>query len=135
MGRAFTYEKETNGVVVRVTPKFLDDESSPREFRYMWAYMIEIENQNDHPVQLLTRYWKIMDRNGGIQEVQGEGVVGQTPVIEPGKSFEYSSGAPLPAPSGVMQGHYIFSNGCGEDMTVSVPTFSLDSPYESSSPN
>jgi ApaG protein len=135
MGQAFTYEKETNGVTIRVTPRFLDDESSPRESRYVWAYAIEIQNHNDHPVQLLTRHWRILDRNGGVQEVDGEGVVGQTPVIEPGESFEYSSGAPLPAPSGVMQGHYTFSNGCGEDMSVPIPTFSLDSPYESSQPN
>lgn len=135
MSHAYTYEQETNGVIVRVTPRFLDAESSPKDHRYVWAYAVEIENQNDHAVQLLTRYWKILDRNGGVQVVEGEGVVGQTPVIEPGKRFEYSSGAPLSAPSGIMQGKYTFSNGAGEDILVNIPTFSLDSPYDASKPN
>ncbi len=135
MVREFKYEQETNGVIVKVTPRFLDAESSPSEYRFVWAYDIEITNQNDHPVQLLSRYWKILDRNGGIQEVEGEGVVGQTPVIEPGETYSYASGAPLTAPSGVMHGRYTFSNGCGEDMIVQIPTFSLDSPYESARPN
>ncbi len=135
MSQAQTYELETNGVIVRVTPRFLDAESSPQEHRYVWAYAIEIENLNDHPVQLLARNWKISDRNGGLQEVEGEGVVGQTPTIEPGKTFQYSSGAPLTAPSGIMRGQFTFSNGCGEDMFVDIPAFSLDSPYDSSRPN
>lgn len=129
------YERETHGVIVRVTPHFMDEESAPSENKYFWAYQIEIENTNDHSVQLLTRHWRITDRNGRIQEVTGDGVIGQTPVIEPGETFEYTSGAPLAAPSGVMVGSYGLSNGCGEELTIAIPAFSLDSPYESARPN
>ena len=129
------YECTTNGVTVRVSPRFLDDESQPAEYKFLWAYTVEIENNNAFPVQLLTRYWKITDRNGRIQEVSGRGVVGQEPVIEAGEAFHYTSGAPLSAPSGVMQGVYGLSNMNGEDMDIHIPAFSLDSPYERARPN
>ena len=128
------YEKKTQDMIIRVRPRFIEDESAPVEHRYVWAYTIQIENAGTRTVQLLTRHWKITDRAGRVQEVHGEGVVGQTPVLEPGDTFEYTSGAPLSEPSGVMEGAYGLSDGEG-DFTVDIPAFSLDSPYDSARPN
>lgn len=123
------YEQETSGLVVRVAPEFVAEHSAPQEGRFVWAYTIEIENQGEEAVQLLSRYWRITDENGIIQEVRGEGVIGQQPVIAPGASFRYSSAAPLAAPSGIMLGAYSMVRADGERFEIAVPPFSLDSPY------
>jgi ApaG protein len=123
------YEQETSGLVVRVAPQFILEQSAPDERRFVWAYTIEIENRGDEPVQLLSRYWRITDENGLTQEVHGEGVIGQQPVIAPGASFRYTSAAPLAAPSGMMQGAYSMARADGERFEVAVPAFVLDSPY------
>ncbi len=125
------YEQETAGMVVRVEPQFLPEESRPEDSRFVWAYTIEIENRRPDAVQLMSRYWRITDENGATQEVRGDGVIGQQPVIEPGKSFRYSSAAPLAAPSGVMMGAYSMQRGNGEAFDISVPLFALESPNNS----
>jgi ApaG protein len=125
------YEQETAGMVVRVAPQFLPDESRPEDNRFVWAYTIEIENRRPDAVQLMSRYWRITDENGATQEVRGEGVIGQQPVIEPGQSFRYSSAAPLSAPSGVMMGAYSMQRDNGEAFDINVPLFALDSPHGS----
>ena len=122
------YEQETAGMVVRVEPQFLPEESRPEDSRFVWAYTIEIENRRPDAVQLMSRYWRITDENGATQEVRGDGVIGQQPVIEPGQSFRYSSAAPLAAPSGVMMGAYSMQRGNGEAFDISVPLFALESP-------
>jgi ApaG protein len=124
------YESETHGVVVRVAPSFLEAESSPAEHRYIWAYRVEIENRGTRTLQLMTRHWQITDRDGHVQEVNGVGVVGQTPILKPGETFEYTSGAPLSAPSGMMQGAYRLADESGETLDVRIPLFALDSPYD-----
>jgi ApaG protein len=125
------YEQETAGVMVRVEPQFLAEESEPDENRFVWAYTIEIENRSPEAVQLVSRTWRITDANGVTQEVQGQGVVGQQPVIEPGESFRYTSAAPLAAPSGVMMGAYsMLRVDGGEAFDIAVPAFALDSPHE-----
>lgn len=124
------YEQETAGMVVRVEPNFLPEESKPDESRFVWAYTIEIENRTGGPVQLLSRFWRITDENGVTQEVRGEGVIGQQPVIAPGSSFRYTSAAPLGAPSGVMMGAYSMQRTSnGEAFDIAVPLFALDSPH------
>ncbi|MGD9979795.1 MAG: Co2+/Mg2+ efflux protein ApaG [Hyphomonadaceae bacterium] len=123
------YEQETAGMIVRVAPQFLPEESRPEDNRFVWSYTIEIENRRPDPVQLMSRYWRITDENGATQEVRGEGVIGQQPVIEPGQSFRYSSAAPLAAPSGVMMGVYSMQRGNGEAFDINVPLFALDSPH------
>jgi ApaG protein len=125
------YEQETSGVMVRVEPQFLPDESSPDEGRYVWAYTIEIENRSPESVQLVSRFWKITDENGLTQEVRGAGVIGQQPTIPPGESFRYTSAAPLAAPSGVMSGAYSMQRENGEAFDIAVPLFALDSPHVS----
>ena len=123
------YEAVTGAIRVRAMPSYLDDQSSPEERYYFWAYTIEIENHGSEPVQLRSRYWRITDANGQVQEVRGIGVVGEEPHIEPGHTFTYTSGAPLPTPSGIMQGSYQMIDNEGEMFDVEIPAFSLDSPY------
>lgn len=133
--RGIAYEAETDGVVVRVIPAFLEEESSPEENRFIWAYHVEIENRGKHTLQLMTRHWHITDREGRVQEVNGSGVVGQNPVLRPGARFEYTSGCPLNAPSGMMRGTYRLEDESGEMLEARIPLFALDSPYDKSQPN
>jgi ApaG protein len=112
-----------------VKPAFLEEQSQPDEGYYVWAYTITIENQSEETVTLKTRYWRITDGKGQVQEVRGAGVVGEQPTLKPGDSFEYTSGAPLPTPSGFMVGSYQMETAQGEPINVEIPAFSLDSPY------
>ena len=123
------YEKTTAKVRVRVRPEYLADHSEPARGRYFWAYHIEIANHGEHTVQLLSRYWRITDALGRAEEVRGPGVVGKQPVLKPGESFTYSSGAPLPTASGFMVGRYQMARDTGERFEIDVPAFSLDSPW------
>ena len=123
------YRTTTHDIEVQVTPRFLSERSSPENGYYFWAYTIEITNRGTATVQLKTRLWKITDANGRLQEVKGAGVVGETPTLEPGKSFEYTSGVPLPTPSGFMRGSYGMITDNGERFDIEVPAFSLDSSF------
>ena len=100
------YEAVTRDIRVRVTPQYLEEESSPDEGHFFWAYTIEITNEGSETVQLRSRHWRITDADGRTEEVRGPGVVGETPVLEPGASFRYTSGCPLATPSGIMVGSY-----------------------------
>lgn len=113
-----------------VTPRFLPERSSAAEGQYFWAYTIEIANLGPEPVQLESRYWRITDALGRLQEVRGAGVVGEQPILQPGQSFEYTSGVPLNTPSGFMVGHYVMIGAKGERFEIEIPAFSLDSPTE-----
>lgn len=124
------YECVTRGIRVSVRPYYLDDQSDPEEPRYVWAYTVRIDNESSDVVQLRTRYWRITDAMGLTDEVRGDGVVGEQPVIRPGEGFEYTSGAPLTTPSGLMVGQYGMSTVGGEAFDVDIPAFSLDSPHE-----
>ncbi|HEC00601.1 MAG TPA: Co2+/Mg2+ efflux protein ApaG [Sphingomonadales bacterium] len=125
------YEATTEGVRISVQPFYLEDESNPEEGRYFWAYQVQIENVGVETLQLKSRYWRITDSTGRIEEVRGEGVVGEQPVIEPGFAFEYTSGAPLSTTSGFMTGHYKMYKKDGSSFEAEIPAFSLDSPHES----
>ena len=103
------YEAVTRGIRIRVTPQYLEDQSSPEESEFFWAYTIDIANESDETVQLRSRVWQITDGAGHTQEVRGPGVVGETPVIQPGASFSYTSGCPLRTPSGIMVGCQLWS--------------------------
>ena len=117
-------------VEVSVTPHYLADRSSPESGEYFWAYTIEITNRGTETVQLRTRHWRITDGMGRRQEVRGAGVVGKQPVLKPGDSFEYTSGVPLPTPSGFMTGTYGMVTEAGEPFDIDIPAFSLDLPQE-----
>ncbi|SLN25682.1 Co2+/Mg2+ efflux protein ApaG [Oceanibacterium hippocampi] len=127
-----TYDKETRHIRVCVRPVFLEDQSEPDDDYYVWAYQVRIENNGTETVTLLNRHWKITDARGQVQEVRGAGVVGEQPILEPGGSFEYTSGTPLSTPSGIMVGAYEMTNAVGEVFEVAIPAFSLDSPHEGS---
>jgi ApaG protein len=124
------YERQTGPIHVAVTPAYLDDQSDPDEDRYVWAYTITIENRGTEPVQLISRYWNIVDGTGRVQELRGPGVIGAQPVIGPGESFEYTSGCPLETASGMMSGRYQMRAASGEDFEAEIPVFLLESPYE-----
>ena len=124
------YREVTRKIEVTVTPEFLADRSAPRENYFFWAYTIEIANRGAEAVQLKSRHWRITDAHGRMQEVRGPGVVGEEPVLEPGESFEYTSGVPLPTPSGFMVGTYGMVSAGGEAFEIAIPAFSLDGPTE-----
>ena len=121
------YRAVTRKIEVTVTPRFVPERSSPSNGYYFWAYTINITNLGSETVQLKTRHWRITDATGRLQEVKGPGVVGEEPTFGPGESFEYTSGVPLPTPSGFMSGIYGMVTRSGEQFDVDVPTFSLDS--------
>jgi ApaG protein len=120
------YRTVTHAIEVTVTPRYLPERSSPDNGYYFWAYTIEITNRGTETVQLKTRHWKITDAHGRLQEVRGAGVVGEQPVLKPGESFEYTSGVPLPTPSGFMRGTYGMVTTDGRSFDIEIPAFSLD---------
>jgi ApaG protein len=123
------YESVTRGIRIRVTPQYLEDQSSPDESEFFWAYTIDIANESEETVQLRSRVWRITDGHGQTEEVRGPGVVGETPTIRPGTSFTYTSGCPLRTPSGIMVGSYQMADANGQLFDVAIPAFSLDSPF------
>ena len=122
------YSATTNSINVKVEPRYMADRSDPAEKRFFWAYTVEIANSGAASVQILARHWIITDQNGRREDVRGIGVVGEQPVIEPGSSFTYTSGCPLPTPSGTMVGTYQAIDSAGQTFTVDIPAFSLDVP-------
>jgi len=126
------YAQTTEQITVTVDPIFLDDESDPDAGMFFWSYHVVIENNGTETVQLLSRYWRITNALGALQEVRGDGVVGEQPVLEPGQSFEYTSGTPLSTSSGIMGGNYQMISSGGKNFDINIPTFSLDSPYQGS---
>lgn len=123
------YKSVTKGIRVRVEPEYLEDQSSPDEGYFFWSYTVEISNDTEIAVELRSRLWQITDAQGYREEVRGPGVVGQTPRIEPGETFTYTSGCPLRTPSGIMVGSYQMVDSEGQMFDVSIPAFSLDSPF------
>jgi ApaG protein len=125
------FSETTRDVRVSVRAFYLADQSKPSESHFAWAYRVTIENGGSHTVQLLRRSWEITDGAGRVQHVHGPGVVGEQPVLEPGESFEYTSGTPLATPSGFMRGTYhMIETVSGEAFDVAIPAFSLDSPHQ-----
>jgi len=133
MAKPEGYTQTTRGVRVTVRAFYLEDQSQPDQGHHVWAYRVGIENTGTETVQLLRRTWLITDGLGRTQQVHGAGVVGEQPVLEPGESFEYTSGTPLPTPSGFMRGTYhMVVTSSGEPFDVAIPAFSLDSPHQPS---
>jgi ApaG protein len=121
----------TQGVQVTVTTNYLPDYSSPGQQHFVFAYKISIQNNSEFTVKLLRRYWQIFDSNGTVREVEGEGVVGQQPVLEPGESHQYVSGCNLKTGIGKMTGNYTMERLVdGKQFTVNIPEFVLIVPYK-----
>ncbi len=124
------YRAVTRNIEVTVTPRFVSERSSPANGYFFWAYTINIKNLGGETVQLKTRHWRIIDAAGKEQEVNGPGVVGEEPLLKPGQSFEYTSGVPLPTPSGFMHGTYgMITVDQQANFDIEIPAFSLDSAY------
>lgn len=117
----------TGGITVRVAPRFLPDQSDAEAPRFVWSYHVRVENHALETVQLRARSWLITDGDGNVEAIEGPGVIGQQPFIEPGGAFDYVSGCPLATPSGTMQGHYRMTCESGS-FDVVIPLFSLRLP-------
>ena len=122
------YRALTRDIEVVVEPFYLEEQSDPDDDRYVWGSRVVISSNSDIAVRPLTGYWNTRAQNGQIDEVSGPGVVGEQPRLQPGDTYEYSSGCPLDTPSGLMFGHYQMETDEGEMFDVEIPAFSLDSP-------
>lgn len=122
------YRSMTRNIEVAVEPFFLEEHSEPADERYVWGYRITIANHSDGPIKLLGRYWRITDAGGRVEEVRGAGVVGEQPELQPGDSYQYTSGCPLRTPSGFMVGTYTIKAGDNDVFEIDIPAFSLDLP-------
>jgi ApaG protein len=112
-------------LVVRAAVSYLPERSDPAGERWFWSYHVRIENRGDAPVQLLARRWDITDARGAVHVVEGDGVIGQQPVIEPGGAYDYVSGCPLTTAYGQMVGRYIMRDAEGAHFSIAVPTLPL----------
>jgi ApaG protein len=116
------------GLIVRVAVNFLPEQSRIEAGKWFWVYHIRIENESNQTVQLLTRHWRITDGRGAVNLVDGDGVVGEQPVLQPGQSHDYVSGCPLMTPTGSMEGHYSFRGEDGSMIKAAIPFFPLSAP-------
>jgi len=128
----FPFAATTGPISVRVSVSYLPEQSHPALGRWFWAYHVRIENEGDVAAQLISRHWRISDGHGQVSEVEGEGVVGEQPLIAPGGSFDYVSGCPLATPEGAMVGSYMMAMGDGSQMLVAIPQFPLVAPATAS---
>lgn len=128
MAVMFPHVATTGEYKVRVAVSYLADQSAPASGRWFWSYHIRIENHSSRSVRLLTRHWLIRDGRGAMHEVRGEGVVGETPLIAAGGSFDYVSGCPLSTPTGGMEGSFQMIDERGMRLDIAIPPFKLIGP-------
>ena len=128
MKQLFQHAAITEGITVRVAVNFLPEQSRPQDGKWFWVYHIRIENASHEPMRLRTRHWRITDGRGMVNHVDGEGVVGEQPLLEPGQSHDYVSGCPLTTPFGSMEGFYTFQRPDGASCEVRIPFFPLSAP-------
>lgn len=127
----FPYVQETRSIIVRVSVNYLPEQSQPQGGRWFWAYHIRLENHGDMAVQLLTRRWEIRDARNNVHLVEGEGVVGEQPVVKPGASYDYVSGCPLTTSTGSMVGTFQMIGEDGSRFDIAIPHFDLRAPVVS----
>ena len=123
------YAETTKAITITVEPFYLDEQSEPDDGHYVWAYHVRIENNGPKTVQLMTRHWRITDSMGHVQEIQGDGVVGEQPVLKPGEGFRYTSGAVIETPVGTMHGSYQMVAADGQQFDATIPEFVLSAPH------
>ena len=129
MDLIFPYAAITRSITVRVAPRYLPDQSDTRAPRHVWSYHVRVENGGAEAVQLRSRHWLITDGDGRSETIEGPGVIGQQPVIEPGMAFDYVSGVPLATSSGAMHGSYRMTGASG-DFDIAIPAFVLAVPAD-----
>jgi ApaG protein len=122
-------EAVTRNIRVRVESEFAPERSNPHQNQWFFLYTIRITNEGPETVQLLSRHWIITNAMGEVKEVQGPGVIGKKPMLEPGESFEYTSGCPLTTPFGSMRGTYQMVTTGKEHFEIEIPAFTLTEPY------
>ncbi len=122
------FKETTSGVSVTVMPVYIPERSDPDQAMYFWAYRVIIENNSGQYLKLISRFWRITDSNGHVEEVEGEGVVGLQPEFDDGSEFTYTSGCPLTTPSGIMEGYYMMQSTDGQTNKIAIPAFPLDLP-------
>ena len=125
----FSSEAVTRGVRVQVLSEYSPERSEPAHKQWFFLYTIEITNEGDEPVQLVSRHWIITDAEGHVEEVRGPGVIGQQPVLAPGESFTYTSGCPLTTPFGKMEGTYQMITANAVEFDAQIAPFTLSEPY------
>ena len=129
VGNKAQYKSNTNGIEVAVIPQYVSSQISKEEGSFFsWDYHVEIINKSDETIQLINRYWRVIDEVGEMQEIKGLGIVGDQPILAPNDNFKYSSGINLRYPSGIMSGSYGIKKSNGEIISVAIPAFSLDVP-------
>jgi len=128
MKELFQYAATTAGITVRVAVNFLPEQSKPEADKWFWVYHIRLENDGDAPVQLISRHWRITDGRGMVNLVDGDGVVGEQPLLKPGETHDYVSGCPLSTAHGSMEGFYTFHQADGTPLEVRIPFFALSEP-------
>ena len=128
MKELFQHAATTHGITVRVAVNFLPEQSHPEAEKWFWVYHIRLENASHETVQLISRHWRITDARGLVAHVDGEGVVGEQPVLAPGQSHDYVSGCPLDTPHGTMEGFYTLTGQDGQSFEVRIPFFPLAAP-------
>ena len=124
----FQHAAMTDGVTVRVAVTYMPEQSRIEAGKWFWVYHVRIENHREDTIQLLTRHWRITDSRGMVSLVDGEGVVGETPVLAPGQTHDYVSGCELTTNMGSMEGHYTFAAEDGSRFDVAIPFFPLAAP-------
>jgi len=125
------YQQITLGICVSVETIYNNDMSNPSMNEYIYAYKISIDNYSDFPFQLKTRHWEITDAYGNLRVVDGEGVVGKQPIIDPGESFQYMSGVGVKTDMGLMEGFYTVENlNTKEEISIGIPEFKLIAPFK-----
>ncbi len=128
--KLFPYSEMTRGLIVRVSVSYLAEQSVPEGGRLFWAYHIRIENEGEMPAQLISRRWVIIDGRGARQLIEGDGVVGEQPLLNPGEAYDYVSGCPLSTPDGSMEGSYQMIGADGSTFEIAIPKFALTAPVE-----
>ena len=125
----FTSDATIRGIHVHVTAEYAPERSRPAEQEWFFLYTVRIMNEGTETVRLVSRHWIITDANGEVNEVRGEGIVGEQPVLEPGEGFEYTSGCPLPTSFGTMHGTYQMVTKEGDAFDAEIAPFTLSEPY------
>ena len=120
----------TEGIRVTVTSRYLPEQSSPTGRRYVWAYTVQVTNEGELPARLVSRHWVITDANGEVDEVKGPGVVGEQPTLEPGDTFQYTSGSVMKTPRGTMHGSYQMARPDGRGFDAEIAPFTLSMPHD-----
>lgn len=128
--RDYGSEAVTQGIRVTVRPQYMARESNPGDAQFVFAYHVTIRNESEDTVTLKSRHWVIVNADGERHDVHGEGVVGHTPTLAPGESFEYASYCPLTTAWGTMEGEYLLERGSGQPLSVAIGRFYLVSPSE-----